>query len=140
MKRAVLSPEFTIPSPVALLPRWPGRTVELDGSATFVRETPPTGPAAEPALYVHGLGGSSSNWTDLAALLADRLDGQAIDLPGFGHSGPAPSYTIAAMAERVIRWLEHTDRGPVHLFGNSMGGAVAVKVAGTRPDLIRTLT
>jgi pimeloyl-ACP methyl ester carboxylesterase len=44
------------------------------------------------------------------------------------------------MAERVVRWIEHSDRGPVHLFGNSMGGAVAVKVASTRPDLIRTLT
>jgi pimeloyl-ACP methyl ester carboxylesterase len=140
MKRAVLSPEFTVPSLAALPSRWPGRTVELDGTATFVRETPATSAAAEPALYVHGLGGSSSNWTDLAALLADHLDGQAIDLPGFGHSGPARSYTIAAMAERVVRWIEHSDRGPVHLFGNSMGGAVAVKVASTRPDLIRTLT
>ncbi len=73
-------------------------------------------------------------------MLADRLDGQAIDLPGFGRSGPAPSYTITAMADRVIRWIEHTDRGPVHLFGNSMGGAISVKVAGTRPDLVRTLT
>jgi pimeloyl-ACP methyl ester carboxylesterase len=140
MKRAVLSPEFTIPSPASLPALWPGRTVELDGTATFVRETPATSSAAEPALYVHGLGGSASNWTDFAALLTDRLDAQAIDLPGFGHSGPARSYTIAAMAERVIRWIEHTDRGPVHLFGNSMGGAVCVKVAGTRPDLLRTLT
>jgi pimeloyl-ACP methyl ester carboxylesterase len=142
MKRAVLSPEFTVPSLGPLLPRWPGHTVELDGTATFVRETPATRSMAEPALYVHGLGGSSSNWTDLAALLAEAgpLDGQAIDLPGFGHSGPAHSYTIAAMAERVIRWIEHSGRGPVHLFGNSMGGAVTVKVAGTRPDLVRTLT
>ena len=106
MKRAVLSPEFTVPSLETLPPRWPGRTVELDGTATFVRDTPATSAEAEPALYVHGLGGSSSNWTDLAKLLSDHLDGQAIDLPGFGHSGPARSYTIAAMAERVIRWIE----------------------------------
>jgi pimeloyl-ACP methyl ester carboxylesterase len=119
---------------------WPGRPVEVDGVATYVRETPATEPGAEPALYLHGLGGSSSNWTDLAGLLTGRLDGQAIDLPGFGHSGPARSYTVGAMAERVVRWIEYTDRGPVHLFGNSMGGAVAVKVAGTRPDLVRTLT
>src|SRR5690242_20529331 len=140
MKRAVLSPEFTVPSLATLPARWPGRTVELDGTATFVRDTPATNAAAEPALYVHGLGGSSSNWTDLAALLADKLDGQAIDLPGFGHSGPARSYTIAAMAHRVIRWIEHSDRGPVHLFGNSLGGSIAVRVAAQRPDLVRTLT
>ncbi|MFD8813615.1 alpha/beta fold hydrolase, partial [Streptomyces sp. NPDC059627] len=30
--------------------------------------------------------------------------------------------------------------GPVHLFGNSLGGAVATRVAAVRPDLVRTLT
>jgi pimeloyl-ACP methyl ester carboxylesterase len=140
MKRAVLVPDFTLLSPDVLPGLWPGRSVTIDGAATFVRETPPTAPGTEPALYIHGLGGSASNWTDLSGLLADRLDGHAIDLPGFGYSEPATSYTISALADRVIRWIEHEDRGPVHLFGNSLGGAVTVKVAGTRPDLIRTLT
>src|SRR6185436_17795885 len=54
--------------------------------------------------------------------------------------GPARSYSISAMAARVIRWIEHGGRAPVHLFGNSMGGAVTIRVAGTRPDLVRTLT
>ncbi len=112
----------------------------LDGAVTYVRETPATAPYAEPALYVHGLGGSSANWTDLASLLAHRLSGQAIDLPGFGRSDPARNYSIPALARRVVRWIEYTDRGPVHLFGNSLGGAVVVRVAGTRPDLVRTLT
>src|SRR5918998_912571 len=69
-----------------------------------------------------------------------RLDGQAIDLPGFGRSDPARNCSIAAFADRVARWIEHADRGPVHLFGNSLGGAVAVPVAGCRPGLVRTLT
>src|SRR5688572_3096263 len=98
---------------------WPGRLVTVDGARTFVRETPATEPGAEPALYVHGLGGSSANWTDLAGHLAGRLDGQAIDLPGFGRSDPARRYTIAATADRVTRWIEHGDRGSVHLIGNS---------------------
>ena len=140
MKRAVVVPELAVPSPVRLPERWPGRKVQLDGTVTFVRETPATADSVEPALYVHGLGGSSTNWTDLAALLRHRLDGQAIDLPGFGHSGPARSYTVDAMAARIIRWIEHSDRGPVHLFGNSMGGTAVVKAAGVRPDLVRTLT
>jgi pimeloyl-ACP methyl ester carboxylesterase len=114
--------------------------VQVDGVTTYVRETPALVSGAEPALYVHGLGGSSTNWTDLAGLLACRLDGQAIDLPGFGLSGPARRYTLAALAHRVIRWIEVSGRGPVHLFGNSLGGAVSVRVAATRPDLVRTLT
>ena len=139
MKRAALWPEHSLPAH-HVPPPWPGRHVRLDGTLVHVRDTPATGPGAEPALYVHGLGGSAQNWTDLAGLLADRLDGQAIDLPGFGRSEPGPRYTIPAFAERVIRWIEHSDRGPVHLFGNSLGGAISVRVAALRPDLVRTLT
>jgi pimeloyl-ACP methyl ester carboxylesterase len=112
----------------------------LDGSVTYVRDTPATSANAQPALYVHGLGGSSQNWTDLSGLLADRLDGQAIDLPGFGRSAPGRRYTVAAFAHRVVRYIEQSGRGPVHLFGNSLGGAISVRVAGLRPDLVRTLT
>ncbi|MEV4464363.1 alpha/beta hydrolase [Micromonospora echinofusca] len=139
MKRATLRPDHLLPGH-SVPPPWPGREVRLDGTVTYVRDTPATAPGAEPALYVHGLGGSSQNWTDLAYLLADRLDGQAIDLPGFGRSEPGRRYTVPAFADRVIRWIEHSGRGPVHLFGNSLGGAISVQVAGVRPDLVRSLT
>ncbi|MER5453642.1 alpha/beta hydrolase [Micromonospora sp. NPDC002389] len=139
MKPATLWPDRLLPAS-SMPPPWPGRQVRLDGTVTYVRETPATGPDAEPALYVHGLGGSAQNWTDLAGLLADRLDGQAIDLPGFGRSEPGLRYTVPSFADRVIRWIEYSDRGPVHLFGNSLGGAISVRVAALRPDLVRTLT
>jgi pimeloyl-ACP methyl ester carboxylesterase len=135
-----MAPDDDLPPLTGPAPRWPGRAVRLDGSVIFVRETPPAAAGAEPALYVHGLGGSSTNWTDLAALLAGRLNATAIDLPGAGGSDPADRYTIIALAERVIRWIERAGRGPVHLLGNSLGGTVAVVVAAGRPDLVRTLT
>ncbi|MEV0330169.1 alpha/beta hydrolase [Micromonospora echinospora] len=139
MKPATLGPDDLLPAD-RIPPPWPGRSVLLDGSVIHVRDTPATAPDAEPALYVHGLAGSAQNWTDLAGLLAGRLDGQAVDLPGFGHSDPASRYTIGSFADRIVRWIEHSDRGPVHLFGNSLGGAVAVRVAALRPELVRTLT
>jgi pimeloyl-ACP methyl ester carboxylesterase len=140
MKRARLVALAELPTLPGVIPVWPGEGVSLDGTMTYVRRTPANNPDAEPALYVHGLGGSSMNWTDLSYLLADRLDGEAIDLPGFGLSDPGRSYSIAMMADRVARWIEESGRGPVHLFGNSLGGAITVRVAGTRPDLVRTLT
>jgi pimeloyl-ACP methyl ester carboxylesterase len=140
MKRAKLVPDERLPRSDRLPPPWPGRAVPLDGSTIYVRDTPATAPGAAAALYVHGLGGSAQNWTDLAEVLADRLDGQAIDLPGFGLSDPARSYTLPAFAERVIRWIEYSERGPVHLFGNSLGGAITIRVAAARPDLVRSLT
>jgi pimeloyl-ACP methyl ester carboxylesterase len=68
-------------------------------------------------------------------LLAGRVDGDAVDLPGFGHSAPPDDrrYTIGAHARAVVRLLEHERRGPVHLFGNSLGGAVATRLAADRP-------
>lgn len=132
------------------------RTVTLPGLTLALRapDGPPAGLAApgaadgggararEPALYVHGLGGSSQNWSDLMALLADRLDGEAVDLPGFGLSPPPDdgNYSVSAQARVLIRHLDAAGRGPVHLLGNSMGGAAATRVAAVRPDLVRTLT
>lgn len=139
-KRARLAPADTLPRLDPSVPPWPGRAEMLDGATTFVRDTPATSSQAEPALCIHGLGGSSQNWTDVLGLLSHRLAAQAIDLPGFGHSEPIGKYTIAAFADRVARWITHSGRGPVHLLGNSLGGTIAVKVAADRPDLVRTLT
>jgi pimeloyl-ACP methyl ester carboxylesterase len=75
-------------------------------------------------------------------LLAGRVDAAALDLPGFGWSDPPPSssYALRTHVRAVIALLERQGRGPVHLFGNSLGGAVATRVAARRPDLVKTLT
>ncbi len=123
------------------LPLWPGEHVTVGPYRLFVRRTPESA-GTEPALFVHGLGGASTNWTDLMHLLTPRVAGEALDLPGFGWSDPPPdrNYTLGAHARAVIAYLEAAGRGPVHLFGNSLGGAVCLRVAADRPDLVRTLT
>ncbi|MGI8723639.1 MAG: alpha/beta fold hydrolase [Geodermatophilaceae bacterium] len=139
MRTATLS-DAPLHSADQLPPPWPGRRVALNGGIVYVRATPGGG-NSEPALYVHGLGGASTNWTDYAGLLSHRLDGQALDLFGFGRSGPAPhgDYRIEAHVRTVIAAIEA--RGtPVHLIGNSLGGLTSILVTGRRPDLVRTLT
>ncbi|UNO40049.1 alpha/beta hydrolase [Streptomyces sp. MST-110588] len=118
------------------------RSVTLPGLTMSVRSRTGTRPGLPPALYVHGLGGSSQNWSALMPLLADRVEGEALDLPGFGDSPPPDdgNYTVSGQARAVIRYLDAQGRGPVHLIGNSMGGAVTTRVAAVRPDLVRTLT
>ncbi|MFE3786561.1 alpha/beta fold hydrolase [Streptomyces goshikiensis] len=118
------------------------RTVRLSGLELNVRVRPPEREGLPPALFVHGLGGSSQNWSDLMARLADTVDGEALDLPGFGWSPPPADrdYSLTALARVVIRHLDAAGRGPVHLFGNSLGGAVSTRVAAVRPDLVSTLT
>jgi pimeloyl-ACP methyl ester carboxylesterase len=140
---------------------WPGSMVSLDVGEVFVRSAP-TAPGAEPALLVHGLGGSALNWTDLMGLLSESADGQAagvqatdaraanplplaceaLDLPGFGYSPPPADsdYSVDAHAAAVVALIEHRGNWPVHLVGNSLGGAISTRVAARRPDLVRTLT
>ncbi|MCX4746892.1 alpha/beta hydrolase [Kitasatospora sp. NBC_01287] len=123
--------------------RWAARTVEVPGAALMV-----TGPTAEAAaglpeaLFVHGLGGSSENWYELMAELTGVVRGEAIDLPGFGWSPPPAdgNLSLSGHVRAVIGYLEASGRGPVHLFGNSLGGAVSVRLAALRPDLVRSLT
>jgi pimeloyl-ACP methyl ester carboxylesterase len=121
------------------IPHWPGEFVSLGDYKVFVRRAPGSG---EPALCVHGLVGSSRNWTDLMDLLRPGLDCEAVDLPGFGDSPPRPDrrYSIAAFAQTTAALIERRGRGPVHLIGNSLGGAVCVKLAARRPELVRSLT
>src|SRR5579859_1795746 len=123
------------------IPHWPGRLVDLGDHQVYVRRAPGR-EGAEPALFVHGLEGSSRNWTDLMDLLRPALAGEAVDLPGFGDSPPRPDgrYSIAALAQTVAALIETRHKDPVHLIASSLGGAVAVKLAATRPHLVKTLT
>jgi pimeloyl-ACP methyl ester carboxylesterase len=104
-------------------------------------------------MFVHGLGGSALNWTDLMSQLsqpelergpdaAPPLSGEALDLPGFGFSPPPADadYSLDARVEAVIALIDRRSAGPVHLIGNSLGGAITTRVAARRPDLVRTLT
>ncbi|MCU0278073.1 MAG: alpha/beta hydrolase [Candidatus Nanopelagicales bacterium] len=122
----------------AVRQRVPGRQARIDGNDIFLREI---GTGA-PALFVHGLGGNSTNWTDLMWMLSDRLDCVAPDLPGFGRSGPAASgsYTPESQADVLADYVASRFTEPIHLFGNSMGGAISVQLAGRHPDLIRSMT
>ena len=125
-----------------VVPPWPGETLAIPGRSLHVRRAPTTG-VGEPAVLVHGLGGSATNWTDLMGLLQPQCESIAIDLPGFGYSPPPRDgdYSPAAHARAVADLIESQfGKVPVHVFGNSMGGAIGVQLAARRPDLIRTLT
>jgi pimeloyl-ACP methyl ester carboxylesterase len=123
---------------VDVRPRVPGEDLRVAGTDLFVREI---GEGA-PALFVHGLGGNSTNWTDLMWLLSQDVRAVAPDLPGFGRSGPAASgdYSPQGQADFLAEFVERTFSEPVHLFGNSMGGAISLQLAGRHPGLVRSLT
>ncbi len=120
----------------------PVESVRTSLGPVSVRRTAPRGGPQEPAILIHGLGGSALDWVDLADALARVLDCVSLDLPGFGHSPPprAADYSMQAQARVVAAAVDALFPSMrVHVFGNSMGGAVAVHLVAQRPDLVRSL-
>ena len=108
----------------------------------FYRHAPSLQTDAPAALFLHGLGGSALNWTDFMGRMSNRLDCYALDLHGFGSSPPPRDgdMTPSGHARAAADFILERDLRPVHLFGNSMGGAVSVQLAARRPDLVRSVT
>ncbi|MGW3296125.1 alpha/beta fold hydrolase [Streptomyces xiamenensis] len=117
-------------------------TGPVGGITLALRGRVPEREGLEPAVFVHGLGGSSRNWSAVMARLGGDVAPLAVDLPGHGASPPPADgdYSLYAHTRAVIRAVAAGGRGPVHLVGQSLGGAVATRVAALRPDLVRTLT
>lgn len=137
--RPLAYPEGVMPD---LLPKapFPREDLFLANRTLSVRHA--SSPGRPTAVFVHGLGGSALNWTDLMGLLQPQLDEWAIDLGGFGMSPPPRDgdHSPAGHARSVVELIDYIQGAPVHLFGNSLGGAVALQVAARRPDLVRSLT
>lgn len=95
----------------------------------------------EPVVLVHGLGNSSLVWRRVISGLARRHRVIAPDLPGFGHSSPIETHRLLdAYAQFVAELIAHTAPAvPAAIVGNSTGGAVALRVALTRPELVSRL-
>ncbi len=81
-------------------------------------------------LCIHGSGGSADVWK-AQARLSDRTPVTALDLSDHGESGPCVAdsgyETLTAYADDVIAVAEAT--GDRVLCGNSLGGAVAMRIA-----------
>ncbi|MFF2744120.1 alpha/beta fold hydrolase [Kitasatospora sp. NPDC058048] len=93
-----------------------------------------------PVLLLHGLDRSLADWAPLQAALPDhRLI--AIDVPGFGRSQPLPDCRLPALAGHVERVLDRLGlTSPVHVVGNSLGGAIAMRLTVHAPERVSSLT
>jgi pimeloyl-ACP methyl ester carboxylesterase len=96
--------------------------------------------SGEPALLIHGLGGSIESWRNNAGELAKGLRVIVVDLPGFGLSDkPKMSYTIKFYRDFVARFLKTLKLEQVSIVGMSLGGHIAAEVAISHLDLVKRL-
>jgi pimeloyl-ACP methyl ester carboxylesterase len=90
-----------------------------------------------PVLYIHGNLGSHLWYSRVMEVEGRRVI--ALDLPNFGKSDALGECSISAYGKFVIKFIEKLELGPVILVGHSLGGAVAMETAVTRPDLAAAL-
>ncbi|MEU9231498.1 alpha/beta fold hydrolase [Streptomyces subrutilus] len=101
-------------------------------------------PGEEPArVYVHGLGASSPGYFAASAvhpLLAGRRS-LLVDLLGHGYSDRPEEfpYTLEAHADALAAALTGAGVRGAEFIAHSMGGAVAVVLAGRHPHLVSRL-
>jgi 4,5:9,10-diseco-3-hydroxy-5,9,17-trioxoandrosta-1(10),2-diene-4-oate hydrolase len=98
------------------------------------------GGEGEPLVLVHGLGGAAANWLGPVPLLLPGRRLLVPELPGHGGSGPLPAApSLNAYADRVGALVEREGMSPAALAGHSLGGAIALRLAIRRPELVSGL-
>jgi len=81
-------------------------------------------------VMLHGLFGSLDNFGSVTLHMERNLSVLRIDLPGHGLSPTLPSLSIEAMAQAVLDELDALGVREYHLLGHSLGGKVAMCMAG----------
>lgn len=115
-------------------------TVSVNGRWARVRvegdESKPT------VLLLHGITRSLEDWDPQFEELAGEFRLIATDLPGYGWSAPHPDGAgLAALARGVGETLDALGvTEPVHVVGNSLGGAVTMTLLTQRPDQVASMT
>jgi pyruvate dehydrogenase E2 component (dihydrolipoamide acetyltransferase) len=91
-----------------------------------------------PLVLVHGLGGTIENWRALAPALAARHLVVVPDLPGHGRSEALPEAPdVDPLADAVLALLDAEGIENAVWIGHSLGGLVALRAAGRRPEAVR---
>ena len=94
-----------------------------------------------PLVLIHGLGDlASGTWQTLLPQLARDYHVVTFDLPGFGRSQKQNSHYSPGNYATFVKWVVDTFIGvPPIIAGHSLGGAIALRYAGTYPEALTRL-
>jgi pimeloyl-ACP methyl ester carboxylesterase len=100
------------------------------GQTLFARQTG----SGHPVLILHGLLGSSANWTTVARELAASYTVFSLDLRNHGRSFHSDRFDYPVMAADVNSFIEQQGLKEVSIVGHSMGGKAAMQFAYLHPE------
>ena len=116
-----------------------GRTFEVDGLHSFVREEGD----GEAVVCLHGVPSSCFLYRKVATELAARgLRGIAFDLPGLGLADrpDAYDYSWSGLGRFCVAAVDALGLDRFHLVVHDIGGPVGFELAAAMPERVRTLT
>ena len=92
-------------------------------------------------LLIHGFGSSLHTWEAWASLLENRFRVVALDLPGFGLTGPDPTgdYSDERSVAVLVALLDRLGIGQAAVVSSSMGGRIAWRFAAAEPARVSKL-
>jgi pimeloyl-ACP methyl ester carboxylesterase len=114
-------------------------TTTETGADQPVRHWSVAGPDdAPPIVFVHGAMMGRSVWRPQVDALSDRFRVVAVDQPGHGTLRQQP-FTLDVAVQNVVDAIDRDAGGRAVLVGLSLGGYVAMTVAGLYPERVRGL-
>ncbi|HBR92546.1 MAG TPA: alpha/beta hydrolase [Opitutae bacterium] len=96
-------------------------------------------PGAPVLVVLHGLLGSSRNWSTIGRTLQDRFDVHVLDLRNHGSSPHSDAMRWSEMCEDLQAYLDLHELESIELMGHSLGGKVAMRYACERPEVVERL-
>jgi len=99
------------------------------------------GNAKDSIILIHGFVASSYSWNKIVVALSKKFTVYALDLPGFGYSDRPKDieYNIDTYAKLVLDFMNSFGIKNAHLAGNSMGGAISLKIVYDNPERVKKL-
>lgn len=96
-------------------------------------------PDKENLLILHGALGAKSQFEDLSNSLKQDFNVLSLNFEGHGGKASYRNYSIDHFCSNVLDFLEEQNMQSIRIFGYSMGGYVALKLASIKPGKIKCI-
>ena len=93
-----------------------------------------------PFVMIHGFAADAAGWMPLEKALGRDRPILKLELPGHGRSPAQALRGFPDLVAHMRRAFDALDLAAAHLVGHSLGGAVALALADTRPRTVRSLS